>query len=203
MNNMRMTFLALALGLFVCSCAPKGWTDWEKTVIERSDSVMYVCVMPRDSAILRASSQDFGPAELSSPLLETLIVKMLHTVQDPSQDGVGIAAPQVGLSRRAVCVQRFDKEGEPFEAYLNIRIDSLAGEVRPGPEGCLSVPGMRGTVPRYSRVVISYVRPGGRAEDRVQESVEGFTAVIFQHECDHLDGILYTDKATELFREED
>ena len=201
--NGKLSLCVLALAGLVLSCKDKApFSAEERRIITEQDSLMRVLVMPADSAVLRASSVDFGPAELASPLLETLLAKMLHTVQDPSQDGVGIAAPQVGLNRRAVCVQRFDKEGEPFEAYLNIRIDTLAGEVRPGPEGCLSVPGMRGTVPRFSRVVISYVRPGGSVRDRVQEAVEGFTAVIFQHECDHLDGILYTDKATELFAEE-
>ena len=201
--NGKLSLCALALASLVLSCKDNApFSAEERRIITEQDSLMQVMVMPRDSAVLRASSADFGAAELASPLLETLIAKMLHTVQDPSQDGVGIAAPQVGLNRRLVCVQRFDKEGEPFEAYRNIRIDTLAGEVRPGPEGCLSVPGMRGTVPRYSRVVISYVRPGGKVRDRVQEAVEGFTAVIFQHECDHLDGILYTDKATELFAEE-
>ena len=201
--NGKLSLCVLALAGLVLSCKDKApFSAEERRIITDQDSLMRVLVMPADSAVLRASSVDFGPAELASPLLETLLAKMLHTVQDPSQDGVGIAAPQVGLNRRAVCVQRFDKEGEPFEAYLNIRIDTLAGEVRPGPEGCLSVPGMRGTVPRFSRVVISYVRPGGSVRDRAQEAVEGFTAVIFQHECDHLDGILYTDKATELFAEE-
>ena len=201
--NGKLSLCVLAFAGLVLSCKDKApFSAEERRIITEQDSLMRVLVMPADSAVLRASSVDFGPAELASPLLETLLAKMLHTVQDPSQDGVGIAAPQVGLNRRAVCVQRFDKEGEPFEAYLNIRIDTLAGEVRPGPEGCLSVPGMRGTVPRFSRVVISYVRPGGSVRDRVQEAVEGFTAVIFQHECDHLDGILYTDKATELFAEE-
>ena len=201
--NGKLSLCVLAFAGLVLSCKDKApFSAEERRIITDQDSLMRVLVMPADSAVLRASSVDFGPAELASPLLETLLAKMLHTVQDPSQDGVGIAAPQVGLNRRAVCVQRFDKEGEPFEAYLNIRIDTLAGEVRPGPEGCLSVPGMRGTVPRFSRVVISYVRPGGSVRDRVQEAVEGFTAVIFQHECDHLDGILYTDKATELFAEE-
>ncbi|MBQ1912770.1 MAG: peptide deformylase [Bacteroidales bacterium] len=201
--NGKLSLCVLAFAGLVLSCKDKApFSAEERRIITDQDSLMRVLVMPADSAVLRASSVDFGPAELASPLLETLLAKMLHTVQDPSQDGVGIAAPQVGLNRRAVCVQRFDKEGEPFEAYLNIRIDTLAGEVRPGPEGCLSVPGMRGTVPRFSRVVISYVRPGGSVRDRAQEAVEGFTAVIFQHECDHLDGILYTDKATELFAEE-
>ena len=193
----------LMLALLGAACSPHGFTPAERELISTADSLMNVCILPRDSVLLRAVSSDLGAAELASPLLQSLIDKMLYTVQDPSQDGVGIAAPQVGLSRRIVCVQRFDKPGEPFEAYCNIRIDSLSGEPVSGREGCLSVPGLRGMVPRYPSIVISYVQPGAGPFERVSETVEGFTAVIFQHECDHLDGILYIDKATELFAVEE
>jgi peptide deformylase len=202
-------------GAFFLWDSHRPFTLRESRIIRQSDSLMKVMTMPEDSAILRASAAEFSPAELASPLMPVLLEKMLFTVRHPSQEGVGIAAPQVGISRRAVLVQRFDKPGEPFEAYLNIRIDSLSGEPVIGPEGCLSVPGLRGMVPRAPRIVISYVRPAfssggddGLGEDsgesaprRVQECVEGFTAVIFQHECDHLDGILYTDRAVEVFPE--
>ena len=216
--------MVLALAGFVFhACARPAFTAEERRIIEESDSLMYVTVMPGDSAVLRTPSVDFGEAELRSPLLQTLLDKMLFTVQHPSQDGVGIAAPQVGLNRRAVCVQRFDKAGEPFECYVNIRIDSLSGPVVRGPEGCLSVPGLRGIVPRRSVAFISYLRPGSSCPkhssghncqgcgshrpaspgqgcaERVHERVEGFTAVIFQHECDHLDGILYTSRADSLY----
>ena len=180
--------------------AKEAFTRREREVIENSDSLMYVTVLPQDSTILRRKSIDFGKAELESPLLQALLDKMRYTVQDPSQDGVGIAAPQVGINRRAVCVQRFDKEGEPFECYVNIRIDSLAGEQVQGREGCLSVPGMRGLVTRPSVAYISYLQPGQK--ERRSERIEGFTAVIFQHECDHLDGILYIDKADTLYAAE-
>ncbi len=181
-------FLLLAVG---CT-APRGWTAWEKTIIERSDSVMYVCVMPQDSAILRAPSQNLEPELLQSAPLKTLLDKMYRTLTDPSQDGVGIAAPQIGINRRLILVMRYDKPGEPIEPYLNIQIDSLLGEKVPGPEGCLSLPPYRGIVRRYPRVQISYVKPDGTP---VTEKVEGYSAIIFQHECDHLDGILYTDRA--------
>ena len=189
----KNSYLILALSLFLCSCSPKGWTAWEKTVIVQSDSVMYVCVMPQDSAILRTPSRNFGRKEMSSALLQTLIDKMYTTLTDPSQDGVGIAAPQIGINRRAILVMRYDKPGRPIEPYLNIQIDSLLGEKKPGPEGCLSVPPYRGVVRRYPRVQISYVRPDGSP---VTEKVEGYSAVIFQHECDHLDGILYIEGPT-------
>ena len=181
------------------SCSP--WTPRERKILSMSDSLMYVAVMPEDSVILRTACSDFTDAQLRSPLMKRLVDYMYHTVIDPSQGGVGIAAPQVGISRRLIWVQRFDKAGEPFECYANIRIDSLIGPVIRGPEGCLSVPPMRGIVPRYSGVVVSYVVPGGSS--RVSEKVEGYTAIIFQHECDHLDGVLYTDRADSVFVSEE
>ena len=196
MKLIRRFFLLPTLALALFSCSPKGWTDWERTVIERSDSVMYVCVMPMDSTILRAPSKNLGREELQSAELKTLLDKMYRTLTDPSQDGVGIAAPQIGINRRLILVMRYDKPGEPIEPYLNIRIDSLLGEKEPGPEGCLSLPPYRGVVRRYPRVQISYVKPDGTP---VTEKVEGYSAVIFQHECDHLDGILYTDRADTVF----
>ncbi|MBR6055251.1 MAG: peptide deformylase [Bacteroidales bacterium] len=210
----RIIDIFLAAGCLVAAvcCGGGGWTETEKLIIERPDSVMYVCTVPGDSAVLRAQSIDVGEDMLRSAELETLLSKLRKTVTDPSQDGVGIAAPQVGINRRIICVQRFDKEGEPFECYVNIRIDSLGGEIVRGREGCLSIPGMRGIVPRHSKICIRYAdleaaranynacRSAGPAE--VSETIEGFTAVIFQHECDHLDGILYTDRADSLFTAE-
>ena len=187
--------ICMLLALAGCT-ARSGWTEREMELIDQSDSLMYVTVMPKDSAVLRAVSVDLGQQELQSAQLQTLIAKMLHTVTDPSQDGVGIAAPQVGLNRRIVCVMRYDKPGEPFEACVNIHIDSLTGPVVRGPEGCLSLPGLRGIVPRSSTVHISYLTPEGTA---VSEQVDGYTAIIFQHECDHRDGILYTDRADSVF----
>ena len=81
---------------------------------------------------------------------------MVKTVTHPSQDGVGIAGPQVGLNRRVVAVQRFDKQGEPFEVYPNIRIVWASDSLAPGPEGCLSVPDRRGEVLRSQEIVIEY-----------------------------------------------
>ena len=162
MNSARRTIcLTLVLVGLICSCTPKGWSEWEKTVITQSDSVMYVCVMPQDSAILRATSTNLGPEELKSAELKTLLDKMYRTLTDPSQDGVGIAAPQIGINRRMVLVMRYDKPGQPIEPYLNIQIDSLLGEKEPGPEGCLSGPPYRGIVRRYPRIQISYVKPDG------------------------------------------
>ena len=188
----------VCIGLITWQCRRQpGFTAQERALIAGPDSLMAVCTMPSDSAFLHTPCIDLGPRELQSAQLQTLLAKMKYTVQDPSQDGVGIAAPQVGIGRRIVCVQRLDKPGEPFECYLNIRLHSLWGPMRQGREGCLSVPGLRGLVTRHSGVTVSYIHPG--TLQPCQEQVEGFTAVIFQHECDHLDGILYTSKADSLW----
>ncbi len=167
----------------------------------------------KDSLFLRQQCKDFTPEMLASPEFTALSELLLATVQHPTQDGVGIAGPQVGISRRVVAVQRFDKPGEPFEVYPNVRIVDQRGELSSGPEGCLSVPGLRGNVLRYRDIDIQYTLPAGSpasssagnssagraprilpAPRDTTERIQGFTAIIFQHECDHLDGVLYIDK---------
>ena len=110
----------------------------ERAIIRQSDSLMYVCELGKDDVVLRTPSVDLTEMELKSVPLKTLIKKMMWTVQDPSQGGVGIAAPQVGVNKRVICVQRLDKEGEPFECYLNIHIDSLWGAIVLGTEGSVA-----------------------------------------------------------------
>jgi len=116
---------------------------------------------------------------------------MLATVNDPGNPGVGIAAPQVGISKQLIAVQRFDKDGEPFEFYVNPVIEKYSPTQKWGWEGCLSVPGKRDTVLRSTQVIISYRDPV--SWDMQCDTVDGFTAVIFQHETDHLNGKLYID----------
>ena len=191
---MKKTVLLLAI-LLAVGC--RSFTPQERALIMGADSLMTVMVLPQDSVLLRTPSRDVERRALRSTELRTLLDKMLYTVTDPSQDGVGIAAPQVGVNRRIVLVQRLDKADEPFEAYVNVRLDSLYGAPVSGREGCLSVPGYWGTVTRSTGVVVSYVDLA--TGKRRSEQVEGYTARIFQHECDHLDGILYTDRADSLF----
>ena len=141
---------------------------------------------------LRTTCKNLTLKEIQSPEYAVLAERMLVTVTSPEQDGVAIAGPQVGIGRRVVAVQRFDKPGEPFEVYPNIRVTARRGEPEPGPEGCLSVPGRRGDVLRWQDIDIAYTSPATGRD--TSETVQGFTAVIFQHETDHLDGVLYIDK---------
>lgn len=171
------------------------WSNEEIAIIS-SDTPYYVLTInnDKDTSILRAKAFNISEAELISPYYDELCKKLVATVTDPSQDGVGIAGPQVGLSRRVVAVQRLDKEGEPFEVYPNIRIVAMRGEMSDGSEGCLSVPDMRGVVARFTDIDITYSLVRNNTVRDTTETIQGFTAVIFQHECDHLDGVLYIDK---------
>lgn len=205
---MRTAIILLAICILAASCNNNQRTtentnnitfsEQELSIINSEDSVLYVLVVgnKEDSLILRNSSRDFTEEELNSEYVQRLAEKMITTVQDPSQDGVGIAAPQVGLNIRMIAVMRFDKENHPFEAYANPYILRYEGNVVEGPEGCLSVPGYRGVVPRRDTVVMQYFDV--QKKENVIDTVAGFSAIIFQHETDHLDGILYTDRAIEV-----
>lgn len=141
--------------------------------------------------ILKSKSKNINP---KSKDLELLINRMYLAVTHPTDGGVGIAAPQVGINRNVIWVQRFDKPGEPFEVYINPKIIWKSELMRKGAEGCLSIPDERGEVFRHYMIEIEYQDRKGKKHS---EKVEGFTAVIFQHEIDHLDGILFTDRLKE------
>ncbi len=199
--NRRFVFAALA-ALCLAGCRtsdPGDFTSQETALIQRSisgleagvpEGTMRVLTIAdsADLAVLRAPSVNLSEDALKSEEYAGLCSLMVATVTHPTQDGVGIAGPQVGLNRRVVAVQRFDKEGEPFEVYPNISIVWASDSLTFGPEGCLSVPDRREDVARSTEIVIEYGIPA------VRDTVSGFTAVIFQHEIDHLDGVLYIDR---------
>lgn len=191
-----LQLFAVAFLVATSSCA-LHWTKSEKAIINSDSDVLHVYTVnePDEEKVLRTVCKDFTPAMLKSQEYSTLAEKLVATVTSPEQDGVGIAGPQVGISRRVVAVMRYDKDDKPFEVFPNIRITTFYGEKIPGPEGCLSVPGRRGDVLRYQDIVISYTDPVSLRD--TSERVQGYTAVIFQHECDHLDGIVYTDYLSE------
>lgn len=149
---------------------------------------------PADSLVLRQKGRSGDRADAADGRLRRPAPQDARDGAGPAEHGVGIAAPQVGILRRMIAVQRFDKPGEPFEFYLNPEIVESSAETAPGREGCLSIPGLAGTVVRAQRIVLRY-RDERFAEKT--ETIDGFTAVIFQHETDHLDGILYTDRTDE------
>ena len=215
-NKIRLTGILTCI-ILLASCGIRqrkvaGFTETELALIHGSDSIMRVLTIdaPSDLAVLRSLSYELSDSALLSDDFKRLAELMVATVTHPSQDGVGIAGPQVGLNRRVIAVQRFDKEGEPFEVYPNVRIVWASDSLAVGPEGCLSVPDRRGDVLRSQEIVIEYVDIAGVEQSRqeirlkpnrctkpvpmVRDTVSGFTAVIFQHEIDHLDGVLYIDR---------
>ncbi len=143
---------------------------------------------PTDSLILKSISKPIRPTE---KLTRILAERMLLSVQN--EGGVGIAAPQVGINRRMVWVQRFDKPEKPFELFINPEIIWHSQLMQKGPEGDLSFE-ERGFVMRYYSIQVRYQNLKG---ETLTEFLEGFTSVIFQHERDHLDGILLTDRMKE------
>ena len=201
---MKNRFFAAILPFFAFFCATVifaacnksdvNWTDEETELIMADTTMMRVLQITdkEDAAVLRKRSSNIPVVLLKSDVWKTLSAKMLETVSGGENPGVGIAGPQVGISRRVVAVQRFDKDGEPFEIYPNIRILAARGERESGPEGCLSVPDCRGDVLRWQDIDIAYTSAATLAD--TVETVKGFTAVIFQHECDHLDGLVFTDR---------
>ncbi|CCZ75878.1 peptide deformylase [Alistipes finegoldii] len=121
-----MKRLVIACACLLAACAvQKGFTDKECEVIaSQSGAVMRLCRIGdrADSLFLRRKAAPLGAEELRSEYFRLLKQGMLLTVRDPADEGVGIAASQVGVSRRLIAVQRFDKPGEPFECYVNPEI---------------------------------------------------------------------------------
>lgn len=136
---------------------------------------------------LLAVSQDIDPIDKNTATLVNRMKKSLLS----TDGGVGIAAPQVGINRKIIWVQRFDKPNEPLEYFINPVITWKSELQNLGPEGDLSIPEFRGQFYRSKAIQLEYVDLKGQ---KYTEIVEGFTAVIFQHEIDHLFGILISDK---------
>ena len=185
-----LIMIAATLGLAACG---ETFTAAEREVIHADgQGIMRVLSIDNeaDSLALREESRPMSESLLRTEEYALLRERMLQTVQNPEAEGVGIAAPQVGVRRAMIAVQRFDKEGEPFEFFLNPEIIELLGEKADGGEGCLSVPELYGNVSRWQHILLRY-----RDEQWVEhtEHIKGFTAVIFQHEVDHLSGRLFID----------
>jgi peptide deformylase len=131
--------------------------------------------------------------------LAVLVADMEDTMRALS--GAGLAAPQIGVSARVVIFELKDNPRYPhltpvpYTVLINPLVTPLSAEQDEGWEGCLSVPGMRGLVPRYRRVRYQGFDPQGVPIDR---SVEGFHARVVQHEVDHLDGILFPQRVRDL-----
>ena len=190
--NMRIFCTLLFCGLFLPLSA---WDKVEKRCIASGayGKMRVLSIDTRsDSLFLRQKARPVLKREIGQLPFAQLITSLLMTVTDPADEGVGIAAPQIGISRQVIAIQRFDRAGEPFQILVNPQILSYSGECVPGMEGCLSLPGRFGEVERPQSVVVEYNDPIDF--HTVRETINGFTAVILQHEVDHLNGILFIDR---------
>jgi peptide deformylase len=136
-----------------------------------------------------------------TPELTALIADMKETMH--ALDGVGLAAPQIGVGLRVVVFgfdtnPRYpDAESIPCTVLINPVLTPLSEEIEEGWEGCLSVPGLRGWVPRWRHLRCAGFDPQGQ---RIDRTVEGFPARVVQHETDHLDGVLYPMRIEDMSR---
>ncbi len=148
--------------------------------------------------VLREKCKPIDPKAITGPEVQRLIRDMFETMAE--YNGVGLAAPQVHEPvRLLIAGGEADEEGRPtFRIMINPEITVLNDEERMGMyEGCLSVPGMRGYVERPSHIKVNAYNQHGQREEF---TLEGFPAVVMQHECDHLDGILYVDRIEDMTR---
>jgi peptide deformylase len=157
-------------------------------------TVLEIVTLPQ--VILRQKARkvaDFGPG------LQTLVEDMIETMRQAP--GVGLAAPQVGEASRLIVVEFGDEDNEdvPPKLYVmvNPEITRASQETVIGTEGCLSVPGIQGDVERLEAVTVKGLNRHGRP---MTVKAKGWLARIFQHEIDHLDGVLFVDRAEKVWQ---
>jgi peptide deformylase len=171
----------------MCDGAGKGEVRMIREILKMGDPRLLRIAPPVPASM-------FGRAEL-----DALIADMFETMHDA--DGVGLAAPQIGVDLQLVIFgfehsERYPDAPEvPRTILLNPVITPLSHDMEEGWEGCLSVPGLRGAVSRYSLIRYEGVDPRGK---RIERTAEGFHARVVQHECDHLIGRLYPSRITDF-----
>ena len=197
--------LLFVVGLLFLSCVDKAtFSVAEKALINEGDAETPFRVLkitdPQDSVLLRTPCSDIVHF-VDNPDFELLIARLKTTLA--LEDGVGIAAPQVGILKNVFLFMRLDLPGTPVVVAVNPRIVHHPAEtVCFERDGCLSIPDLRGNSVRYPWVEVEYYNESGVL---VREKLEGhsraagnFSAVIFQHEYDHLQGTLFIDKLCEM-----
>lgn len=142
-------------------------------------------ILTEPNETLRKRSEDFDIAEIKTDSFQKFADKFAAFMV--AEDGVGLAAPQIGLGKRIIAVQEKDAIG----VYVNPEILKASPSMQEDEEGCLSVPGKFGMVDRHKRITVRAIDRHGRA---IELKLSGFPAVIWQHEIDHLNGILFIDK---------
>ena len=148
--------------------------------------------------VLRQRAEEVAADEVRSDEVQELIDDLIDTMRHAN--GAGLAANQIGVPRRVAVIEVADnprypyKPNIPLTVIVNPRIEPLDDEMVELNEGCLSVPDLRGSVSRHVTVRVSWLDRDGGPHDEVRR---GLTAGTFQHECDHLDGVLFLDRVTD------
>jgi len=152
--------------------------------------------------VLRAKALPIPPGEITSPVVQRLIDDMFETMQEYA--GIGLAAPQIheglrlfvaGVRKAPVPAELGDDDDMPFIALINPEVTLVGDSDVQGWEGCLSIPDVRGLVPRSSEVRVDAYDRQGR---RITLGASGLPARVIQHETDHLDGVLFFDRMSSL-----
>lgn len=148
--------------------------------------------------VLRQRAMEVPADELAAPGVQQIIDDLIDTMRHAR--GAGLAANQIGVPRRIATIEVDDNPRYPYKppipltVVVNPVIEHLDDEMVEINEGCLSVPDLRGTVPRHVNIRVRWLDRHGVAHDEVKR---GLTAGTFQHECDHLDGTLFLDRVTD------
>jgi len=169
-----------------------------------------VKIVQKGNKVLREKAKEILLADIGSKKVKSVMSKMAKGLW-ASSNGVAIAAPQIGESLRIFLVEAcvFDKQGFTDEekkkkrqpvTFINPKISKLSKKKQPVPEGCLSVDGIFGVVERADKLTVEAYDENGKKFTR---GASGFLAQIIQHEYDHLEGVLFVDKATQLKKEGD
>jgi peptide deformylase len=154
-------------------------------------SVLKILEVP--NPLLKQRSE---PVEEITPEIQKTLDDMLETMYQAN--GVGLAAPQVGILKRMLVIDAAGKDEEPNPVFVvNPEITKKSEELQECEEGCLSVPNQYAKVVRPAAITVEYLNKNG---EKVVADLDGFMAVVFQHEIDHLDGILYVDHLSSLKR---
>ncbi len=140
---------------------------------------------------LRIRSVEVNLEQIATPEFQTFLEALINTMS--IEDGLGIAAAQVGRNERIFIIN--EKSGP--SAYINPEIIKISEELQENEEGCLSIPGVWGIVPRAKKIRFKARNRHGRW---VEFDTKGFRAAVYQHELDHLNGILFIDKATKIVK---
>lgn len=163
-----------------------------KQQIKQKEQLEIVTV-DTDLDLLRTISRTLTIEEVTTEKVQNLIKNMIQFLEK-SELGVGLSAVQIGKPIRIFLARMFNKDEKPIHVFINPEVEKIGTALDTQEEGCLSIPETSGLVQRHKRVKIKYINEQGQPQ---KKKISGFTARIIQHENDHLNGILFTDKLSD------